>query len=113
MPRPLYRRWFRLGRTRESAQTPISLNEAEFEQCFAQSAVGQDQNSRILEGRGYRVGFWTGGADGQSCSIDILCGDFATVNGVNSCVLTLPFDGEAAERILRPEVLREMLAQMG
>jgi hypothetical protein len=107
-----FQRWFQRGRSRHDALArPIELDRQVLQQLFERGVNRRDERS-VIEDLGFRIGLWNGGADDEAVGLSALCGCFASTGMPripNSCTLDLPSKGRVAERVLRADVLLDVI----
>ncbi len=104
---PLFARWLKRGQSRKAAlKHEIEPHEASLRKLLLAGRNRTDFGGEVIDELGFRLSLWNdGGSDEESVGLTISCGTYAPIPGVNSCVINLPYQGAAAERILRVPVL--------
>ena len=107
---PCFRYWYRLGRSKAQALSNVVSSDLTSIQSLVMKGVHHSADGNTIEELGYHVGMWNGAeSDDEATNLSITCGCFSP-SAKNSCVISLPAKGDAAERILRYPKLR-MLVQ--
>ena len=98
-------KWYEGGNSRkQSLKKEIVLNNETIEKlCLQQVKKGElDENG--FAKMGFLFGLWSGHQDEESSSISFnVGGAFTSPHLSNSCVITIPFEGTARERLLQAE----------
>ncbi len=103
--------WYKTARSRRSSlKHEVTPDIAILRSLLLSGRVRSDFSRQTLDELGFSLDIWSPGArDAESAALTLRCGSFAPAPGVNSCVLTLPYEGPIAERILRVPVLTAVM----
>lgn len=102
--------WFHGGRSRKEALSrPFILTEENLTELLLEGRSHDDFGYNVLEELGFRTALWNGDEQGEDIALSVLCGSTASIPGVNSCVIDLPYEGVTAERLLRVSSLIEIM----
>lgn len=94
--------WYELGSSRKKAlEKKVILNVETIKKiCLKKIKRGEIDDNGFSD-IGYSVQLWTGHKEEEACSISFYVGaTFKTENLSNSCVLKLPYEGDAFNRLL-------------
>ncbi|NRD55889.1 immunity 52 family protein [Corallococcus exiguus] len=109
---PLLAHWYKSIRSRKGTQK-LSLMPPDVSVLtdLFRRGVNREGRGPVIEELGLRVGFLNGGAASDDARLSIKCGAFDAPSP-NNCILSLPFDGPTAERVLTPSVLEAVMRGM-
>lgn len=104
--------WYKKGRSRSDAlRSEVAADTAELTDLFLAGVNRTDIGGSVVERLGFRAAIWNGAPPQEAVSIAFTCGCHAGNPGlVNSCVLDLPEDGPAAERVLCKQALISLMS---
>ena len=102
-------KWYETGSSRNEALEKIAvLDDKTIERlCMAKVKKGELDELGFSK-MGFLFSLWTGHSDDQSSSISFSVGT-ASKWLTNSCVITLPFEGAARERLLKSNKAKEIV----
>lgn len=104
--------WYEGGTSRKQAlEKKVSIDAGTIERlCLAMVKKGE-LDEKGFSAMGFLFGIWSGHLDDQSSSITFSVGkSFTSPHLSNSCVLTVPFEGVARERLLQTEKAKKIVA---
>jgi hypothetical protein len=103
--------WHEGGNSRKQAlKKAIELNHETIEKlCLQKVKKGELDENRFAK-MGFLFGLWSGHQDEESSSISFnVGGAFTSPHLSNSCVITIPFEGAARERLLQVEKAKKII----
>lgn len=95
--------WYEGGVNRKQAlKTKVAFNNETIERLCLEKVKNGELDEKGFAKMGFLFGLWTGHSDEESSSITFSVGaSFKSPHLCNSCVLKIPFEGTARERLLR------------
>jgi hypothetical protein len=89
---PLFKHWYKLGRSRAKADQPIDQSLEGLRAVLEKGQNRRDVDRSAIPELGYRFSAWNrGGSGSDEASLAVVCGSWARHPGLkNSVVLTLP-----------------------
>ena len=104
-------RWFLKGRTqKEAVKNPISTDAPFLIDLLQRGRNRREIDQTIIDTLGFMLGFWNGAGGDHASSILFTCGAHTgNRHLLNSCLLNLPHEGKALERLLNVNVLKAVL----
>jgi hypothetical protein len=110
----LFFKYFEQGwSTKKALEREVVLDDDYIKKLCRRSVKKNDLDKNEVAKHGFIIGLWTGQKDVESGSIMFIVGHaFGTVSLSNSCVLNIPFEGPARNRLLRPEVSKKIIEVM-
>jgi hypothetical protein len=93
----------------------LDVSEASLRELLARGRNRRDVDGSVIEDLGFDLGAWNGGSGGGDCGFDFSCGSYASTPAVwiaNSWVLSLPYEGEASNRLLTIPALLKIVEGM-
>jgi len=109
----IFRQWFELGYSRKQAlEKPVEIEISYLRGLLDQGRHRTDIGQHPIEDLGFHVSIWNGLSDSDGSTVfSTSCGSFSEHPGIlNSCVLTLPDNGENADRVLNYNTLQRILS---
>lgn len=107
---PHFARWFKRGKSRKNALLQeVEPKIDEVQHLLLAGRNRADYGGEVIEDLGFRMGLWNGKSDAESVGFNILCGCYAKIPGINSCIIDLPSGGRAAQDILQVPMLIEII----
>lgn len=107
---PCFTRWFKKGQSRKDAlQHEVEIDERYIQALLLDGKNLTDFGNEIIENLGFRIGLWTGGNDEETASLHMTCGCYSSTVAINSCVINLPYGGQAAERLLHKDIMMDIM----
>lgn len=105
--------WFERGVSPPDAlNRPVVPDPDALRTLFERGANRQDEKRSAMQELGFRISLWNGRRGDESAGLSLLCGCYGSTARVwipNSCVLDLPSQGPASDRVLRVGVLEAVL----
>jgi len=105
-----FSRWFELGRSRtEALKRSVELHDRErLVGLLKQGRNRRDDNHKVSEDLGFRVGVWNGGGPDKEADLSVCCGSYTEAVGLspNNAAIGFPknagrlADSEHASRVL-------------
>lgn len=104
--------WYEGGMSRKKAlEKKVTLNNETIERLCLQQVKKGELDEKGIAKMGFLLGLWTGHKDEESSRVSFTVGSsFTSPHLCNSCVVTIPFEGQARERLLRPEKAKAIIA---
>ena len=110
------RTWFNRGKSRKDALAqPVDISEKSLRSLLMRGRNRYDADGAVIEDLGFRLAVWNGGSGGGDCGLSLHCGSCASTPSTwipNSCVLSLPNEGEAVDRLLSVPLLLRIIEAM-
>lgn len=110
----VFKQWYPKGKSRSKArESPIGGSD-DLRRMFEAGVNRRDLDGRAIEELGRRVALWNGRSDAGS-SLSVRCGGSASTTKVwipNSCVLTIPDDAPASDRLANVNALLAVLGDV-
>lgn len=105
--------WYRSGKVpRGSPGHPVRADHLEdLKEQLLRGRIRTDRNKRVIEDLGFSLAVWNRQPDNNATKVRLHCGRYSEWVG-NSCLLTPPSEGEAAERMLSLPTLIQVLSCM-
>lgn len=92
--------WYALGYDKKDAlRNKIIIDKESIEALYKKRVKKNDLDNEGFSKIGYSIGMWSGDEEEYSSSLSINCGH-ASKYFSNSCVITMPTEGEQKERLL-------------
>jgi len=110
----VFGQWFLKGRSQGAALASRIKDAHDLRRAFEGGANRRDIDGSAIRGLGRRVGLWNGRSD-SACSLAIKCGGNLSAPQQwipNSCVLTMPEERPAADRLANVDELLSILGDM-
>jgi hypothetical protein len=113
----LFTTWYGLGRARKDAlahRLDVS-DTSSLKELLERGRNRRDADRTVIEELGFGLGAWNGGVGGAESSLHLSCGSYASTPAAwipNSCVLDLPSDAPASERLLTVAALLRIIEVM-
>jgi hypothetical protein len=109
---PLFAQWYKSARSRKGAHKQLLMPpDVSVLTDFFRRGANREVGGPAFEDLGYQLWIGNEGAEADSASLRMRCGDFDGTTP-NSCYLTLPAQGPCAERVWTPEVLSAVVRSM-
>ena len=110
---PSLGQWYRPGRGPRGSPGHLvrTADRAELEALLLRGRIRTDVDKEVIEDLGFRLNVWNQRPDAQATKLSISSGVY-TEWVSNVCLLDLPSQGEAAERMLTAPVLSQALECM-
>lgn len=104
--------WYEGGNSRKEAlENRIVFNNETIEKLCLETVRKGELDKNGFAKMGFLFGLWTGHEDDESSSITFTVGTaFTSPHLFNSCVLSIPFEGEGRERLLQIEKAKKIIA---
>lgn len=104
--------WYERGMSRKQAlEKKVSLDMGTIGKICLKAVKKGELDEKGYAKNGFVFGLWTGHKDDEASSVSFIAGDVFTIpNLSNNCVLSIPFEGAARERLLQPEKAKEIIA---
>ncbi len=110
---PLLAQWNKIPKPRgKGRKTPLMPPDLSTLTEAYRRGVNREPGGPPIEHLGLTVSAYNDGAGPDFVSVRMHCGSYAEFNTANACVLSLPYKGENAERILTAPVLTEVVRSM-
>jgi hypothetical protein len=105
--------WYRRGRVaRGSPGHLVRTNDREeLEELFLQGRNRTDVGKSVIEDLGFSLHAWNQRPDAKATTLQMSCGVYAETFS-NVCLMDLPSEGEAAERMLNVSTLVQVMSCM-
>jgi len=104
------------SQTREDAMAarflPVELSHESLRELFNRGRFRRERWNSVIEELGFTSGSFWNGCEAASAHVSVNCGaypDSRTMPGSNRAWIDFPNEGPAAERILQPEKLRQIM----
>jgi hypothetical protein len=106
--------WYEQGMSRKKAlEKKFSLDAENIKKLCLERVKTGELNEKGYASNGFIFGLWTGHKEENSSSISFIVGGaFNTDKLKNSCVLKIPYEGGARERLLNYNKAREIIAEL-
>lgn len=106
--------WYERGMSRKQAlERKVSLDADTIEIICRKAVKKGELDEKGYAKNGVVFGLWTGHKNDEESSVSFIAGDvFTNPNLCNNCVLSIPFEGAARERLLQPEKAKEIIASL-
>jgi hypothetical protein len=100
--------WYQLGYTkREALQRKVNLDQNYISNLYRSRIKKNDLDEDGFSKIGFSIDLWTGHEEDFSSSLAINCGH-SSKNFKNSCVINIPIEGEAKDRLLSIDKQKEI-----
>ena len=108
---PVFSHWYEQGYSiTEALERRVAFEPEALEKLFL-AGQARDDDGNLMEGLGSLIMLWNGIDRGEGAMVTIDCGTYDTTTSLlNRCLLKLPYEGPAADRILQPDPMAEILA---
>jgi hypothetical protein len=105
-------KWYDTGMSRKQAlQNKLEIDEETIKKIALKRVKKGEMDENGFAVNGFLFSLWTGHIDEESSSITFAVGNtFNTDNITNSCVISIPFEGAARERLLHIEKAKKIIA---
>jgi hypothetical protein len=104
--------WYEGGMSRkESLEKKITLDNETIERICLEMVKKGELDEKGFAKMGFLFGVWTGHDEDEASNISISVGT-ASKWLTNSCVITIPFEGTARERLLRIDRVKKIIAML-
>ncbi|HEV8271198.1 MAG TPA: Imm52 family immunity protein [Chitinophagaceae bacterium] len=101
--------WYEQGYSKKEALSKkIIVDKENIETLYKKSFKKNDLDNEGFSKIGYSIGMWSGHQEEYSSSVSINCGHSSKFFS-NSCVITIPIEGEQKERLLSLIKQKELL----
>jgi len=108
----IFSRWFEKGGSVAKAlEREVKADNDSLRRLLERGRNRRDQNGTTIEDLGFDLSIWNGVMDAES-DLSLHCGGYASTANVwipNSCVMNLPSDGPAFERLHKVAVLLRII----
>jgi len=110
---PLLAHWNKIPKPRgKGRKTPLMPPDLPTLTEAFRRGVNREPGGPPIEDLGLTVSAYNDGAGQDFADVSMHCGSYAEFSTANACVLSLPYKGENAERILTASVLAEVVRSM-
>jgi hypothetical protein len=108
---PSFSHWFEKGKSRRDALTaPVALEDEPLTKLLLRNHPNAASPQSSYEPLGFQLAVWNGGQNDESASFSAICGCHAKNTALwNNCVVNLPSEGPASERLLKVEALLRLM----
>lgn len=107
---PLFQKWYRRGSSRNMAlQNSLVSEKADVARLMREMNKVSDLEVSQTSSLGFRLGLWTQDQYGTSIGLNLRCGCYDPIPGVNSVTIDLPDSGGSVNRILNTSKLTEII----
>ncbi|WP_371745526.1 immunity 52 family protein [Myxococcus sp. CA033] len=109
---PLLAHWNKLPKPRKGRKIPLMPPDLPTLTEAFRRGVNRDSGGPPIEELGWTVSAYNDGAGSNFVSVRMQCGGYVGCSTDNACLLSLPYPGKNAERILAASVLTEVVRAM-
>ncbi len=108
---PSFAGWYQSGTSRQRAlENELSIDVLTLRSLLLQGRNRTDTDGTVISDLGFRLSAWNGGRGGGDVVLRVHCGGHAGNPHIwNSCVIVLPDEGSAIERVLSISILQRLL----
>lgn len=107
---PLFGAWFHKGYSRKEAMTrPFTPGREALRNLLDQGRNYTDFDRKVIPDLGFRISLWADAGGDEAASVSVGCGMYSPYVS-NVCLLEPPDAGPVAERLVRVNVLRDLLS---
>lgn len=106
--------WYELGMSRKKAlENEVHIDADNIRRLCLQKVKRKELDEVGYSKTGFLFSLWTGHKDEESSSISLNVGaTFKSDKLKNSCVIKIPYEGEARERILKPDIAKKIITTL-
>ena len=103
--------WYETGMSRKKAlESKINIDLKNIEALYLKGIKKNDLDANGIPKEGLIVGLWTGQCDGESSGISFVTANkFESDYISNNCIIDIPYEGVAKDRLLKIERLRRIM----